>query len=132
MDLSNALKSHLSNMYRLAMCDEDFDLSEQMLLMQIAEEHGISSEELSQLVIDGNEKPVIPERIEERITHLYDLARIAWADGIVKPEERSMLTSFALRYQFLPENIDDIVAYFLQAVKEQRTIESIIAEFHAP
>lgn len=132
MDLSNALKSHLSNMYRLAMCDEDFDLSEQMLLMQIAEEHGISSEELSQLVIDGNENPVIPERIEERITHLYDLARIAWADGVVKPEERSMLANFALRYQFLPENVDDIVAYFLQAVKEQRTIESIITEFHAP
>lgn len=131
MDLSNNLKAHLSNMYRLAMCDDELDLSEQMLLFKIAQEHGISEEYLGQWMSERHEQVTIPERIEDRITHLYDLSRMVWADGKATEAERQMLRNFVLRYEFLPDNADAIVEYFLQAIQEQRSVESIISEFQA-
>lgn len=131
MDLSNNLKAHLSNMYRLAMCDDELDLSEQMLLFKIAQEHGISEEYLGQWMSERHEQVTIPERIEDRITHLYDLSCMVWADGKATEAERQMLRNFVLRYEFLPDNADAIVEYFLQAIQEQRSVESIISEFQA-
>lgn len=131
MDLLNNLKAHLSNMYRIAMCDDELDLSEQMLLVKIAQEHGISEVHLDQWMRERYEQVTIPERIEDRIAHLYDLSRMVWADGKATEAERQMLRNFVLRYEFLPDNADAIVEYFLQAIQEQRSVESIISEFQA-
>lgn len=131
MDLSNNLKAHLSNMYRVAMCDDELDLSEQMLLVKIAQEHGISEVHLDQWMRERYEQVTIPERIEDRIAHLYDLSRMVWADGKATEAERQLLRNFVLRYEFLPNNADAIVEYFLQAVQEQRSVDSIISEFQA-
>lgn len=113
------------------MCDDELDLSEQMLLFKIAQEHGISEEYLGQWMSERHEQVTIPERIEDRITHLYDLSRMVWADGKATEAERQMLRNFVLRYEFLPDNADAIVEYFLQAIQEQRSVESIISEFQA-
>lgn len=129
-EMDDALKWHFFNLYCLALSDEQFDFTELQTLYSIGVEHGITSEQINQVVLTANITPTIPATIGGKVECLYDLARMAWADGKIEPEEREIIKKCVIRYGFLPENADGIVDYFITSVKENKSKSDIINEIN--
>lgn len=129
-EMDDALKWHFFNLYCLALSDEQFDFTELQTLYSIGIEHGITSEQINQVVLTANITPTIPATIDGKVECLYDLARMAWADGKIETEEREIIKKCVIRYGFLPENADGIVDYFITSVKENKSKSDIINEIN--
>jgi uncharacterized tellurite resistance protein B-like protein len=124
------MKRHFFNLYCLALSDGYLDFTELQTLYDIGVEHGISPEQINQLVLTANIAPQVPETIAEKVECLYDLSRMAWADGKIEPEERDVIKKCVVRYGFLPENADGIVDYFIESVKENKSKNDILNEIN--
>lgn len=130
-ELSPELRHLLVSMYELALCDNDYDETERLLILNFALEYGISPEELERIMQQPKPTSAIPQTIEERVRHLYILTQVAWADGTIKESERKVLRSYILRYQFLEENADMIVDYLITSCQEGKSITDIINELNS-
>ncbi len=128
--MKDVMKRHFFNLYCLALSDGYLDFTELQTLYDIGVEHGISPEQINQLVLTANIAPQVPETIAEKVECLYDLSRMAWADGKIEPEERDVIKKCVVRYGFLPENADGIVDYFIESVKENKSKNDILNEIN--
>lgn len=121
-------RNHLIDLYRLALVDEDFDMREVFLLTELCKKYNVNLNEISIKLTSTEHEVLIPESVEERIKYLYELTQMAWVDNIIQDCERDMLRNYALRYDFLEENVDRIVDYLIDSVRDGKTLESIYQE----
>lgn len=128
--MDDVLKRHFFNLYCLALSDGYLDFKELQALYDIGVEHGITPEQINQLVITANINQKPPETIAEKVECLYDLTRMAWADGKIAQEERNIIKKCVIRYGFLPENAEGIVDYFIENVKENKSKTDILNEIN--
>ena len=118
MTLESNLKGHFLNLYHIALSDAEFDPAELEMLYTIGEEKGVSKEEIDEVVIHPDTiKFNPPETVLEKIESLFDFARIAWADGKVDENERSVMQMFCQKFGFEQENISTIVQFLLEQAK---------------
>ena len=128
--IDDALKWHFFNLYCMALSDEEFDFTERQVLYEIGLEHGLSPEEINKVILTANITPTIPATTEDKVEYLYDLAKMAWADGKIEPEERAVIKKCIIRYGFLPANADGIADYFLECIKNNKTKTDILNEIN--
>ncbi|WP_027383390.1 hypothetical protein [Epilithonimonas caeni] len=127
--ITEKLKAHFLRLYQMAICDDDFSALELKMLYKCAEERGISSKNLDDILLNPiNIKSLVPQTIEEKIDYLYDLTIMIWADGIVSPDEYSAMQKYVLMFGFLEENAMAIVDYMIEAVKVGKHKNEIIFE----
>ena len=112
----------------MALSDTDFDPREAELLYKIGLEHGLNKSVIDEIVVTSGLRPVIPQTLEEKVSYLYDLARMAWADGVIEDEERIVLKKYVLRFGFEVNNADGIVDYLLDSVENGKTLEQLYNE----
>lgn len=121
------IKAHFLRLYQMAICDDNFSSLELKALYKSAEERGISSKNLDEILLNPiSSKVTIPESIEEKIDYLYDLTVMIWADGEVSANEKSSLEKYVLMFGFMEENASQIVDYFIDSVKEGKSKTDII------
>ncbi|MBD2714379.1 hypothetical protein KBK19_04955 [Microvirga sp. STR05] len=112
---SQVTHSLLARLLALAYVDQEVDLREVELIYGIALERGVSKETLESIMLRPHSvSTILPSTPHERVSHLYDLARLILADGIIKEEERAMLRRSVLLYEFTEENADGIVDFLLE------------------
>lgn len=128
--IDDVLKWHFFNLYCMALSDEEFDFTERQVLYEIGVEHGITPEQINEVILTTNIAPAVPETIEGKVECLYDLVRMAWADGKIEPEERDIVKKCVVRYGFLPENAGGIVDYFIESVKNNKSKADILNEIN--
>ncbi|SDI70685.1 hypothetical protein [Chryseobacterium jejuense] len=127
--ITENLKAHFLRLYQMAICDDDFSALELKMLYKCAEERGISSKNLDEILLNPiNLKSLIPKTIEEKVDYLYDLTVMIWADGIVSPNEYSAMQKYVLMFGFLEENVTAIVDYLIEAVKIGKNKSEILYE----
>lgn len=127
-NVDDSLKWHFFNLYCMALSDTDFDPREAELLYKIGLEHGLNKSVIDEIVVTSGLRPVIPQTLEEKVSYLYDLARMAWADGVIEDEERIVLKKYVLRFGFEVNNADGIVDYLLDSVENGKTLEQLYNE----
>ena len=127
-NVDDSLKWHFFNLYCMALSDTDFDPREAELLYKIGLEHGLNKSVIDEIVVTSGLHPVIPQTLEEKVSYLYDLARMAWADGVIEDEERIVLKKYVLRFGFEVNNADGIVDYLLDSVEKGKTLEQLYNE----
>lgn len=126
------LKSHFLRLYQMALTDDNFDVLELQMLYHFAEERGIPKEELDKLFLNPvNQESSIPEDLATRIEYLYDLTRIMWADKKINDDELNTLKKYCLKFEFLDENIDELVNYLIDCVKKGIDKREIINQLNA-
>ena len=128
--MEDVMKRHFFNLYCLALSDGYLDFTELQTLYDIGVERGITPEQINQWVLTANITPKVPETLFEKVECLYDLTRMAWADGKIAQEERDIIKKFVIRYGFLPENATGIVDYFIESVKENKSKTDILNEIN--
>lgn len=127
--ITENLKAHFLRLYQMAICDDDFSALELKMLYRSAEERGISSKNLDEILLNPiNLKSIVPKTIEEKVDYLYDLTVMIWADGVVSPNEYSAMQKYVLMFGFLEENVTAIVDYLIEAVKIGKNKHEILYE----
>lgn len=126
--ISVQLKSHFLRLYQIALSDENFDYLEMQLLYRFAEERGISKTELDTILTGHAGEIKIPEKLDERISYLYDFAQMIWADEVITDDERIALKKYIQKFEFKDENNDDLATYLLESAQKGKTKETILKE----
>lgn len=126
--IDESLKAHFLSLYCLTVSDSDVDPKELETLYQIGLEYGISKEEIQTIVLSPSSKPLLPNTIEEKVAYLYNLTRIACADGKVMQEEKELICKYVVKFGFPKENATAIVEYFLKNVTEGKIVNDILEE----
>jgi len=126
------LKSHFLRLYQIALADENFDVLELQMLYNLADERGIPKEELDKMFLSPiNNDLNIPNDLNTRVEYLYDLARIMWADEKITLDEMNSLKKYCKKFDFLEDNIDELVEYLIDCVKKGIKKEDIINQLNS-
>ena len=128
--MDDVMRRHFFNLYCLALSDGYLDFTELQALYDIGVEHGITPDQINHLVLTANIAPQVPDTIAEKVECLYDLTRMAWADGKIEPEEREIIKKCVIRYGFLKENAEGIVDYFIENVNRNKSKKEILNEIN--
>lgn len=112
-------KSRFLSLYCMVMADGVVEAKELETLYRIGREnYHLTPEEINKNVVTAGTSFVAPDKMEERISILYEMAEIAWADEEIDDTEKSLLARYAVRLGFKEENAADISDFMLQQVHE--------------
>jgi uncharacterized tellurite resistance protein B-like protein len=126
MTLEATLKGHFLNLYHMALSDTEVDTAELEMLYTIGEEKGVSRSEIDEVVIRPDTiKFTSPATILEKIESLFDLARIAWADGKIDENEERVMKMFCTKFGFEKENIPIIIQFLLDEANKGTSKDEI-------
>jgi uncharacterized tellurite resistance protein B-like protein len=129
IDISENLKSHFLRLYSMAFTDDNFHPLELKMLYNFAKERGIPRDKLDELLLNPIEASAkIPENLNEKITYLYQLSEMIWADGKVDDNERSTLNKYVKLFKFKEENADELTEYLLSAVENKISLANVLKE----
>ena len=103
-------KGHFASIVRVAMSDGELTSGEKQFLDKLAIRLEISTEEYEEILENPSKLPVNPPVLHtQRLERLYDLARMVYADHILGPKQKEILTRFSLALGFTPSNVSYIV-----------------------
>ena len=129
IDISEGLKSHFLRLYSMAFTDDNFHPLELKMLYSFAEDRGVPREQLDKLLLNPIEaKASIPDNINDKITYLYQLSQMIWADGEVDENERSTLAKYIKMFGFKEENVNELSEYLLSAVEKGISLDHVLKE----
>lgn len=113
----------------MILADGVIDTRELETLYKIGTEtYGLKPEEITEWIKDAGSSFIFPERFDDKIRFLYELAQIAWADGVLEDSEIQLIRNYAVRMGFEEDNSKGITDYLLMSVKNNITFEKVINE----
>lgn len=131
METNARKKMQFLDLYCMVMADGIVHPREMETLYRIGlENYGLSENEINEGVKSAGVSTSIPELPEERIGVLYEMALIAWADGILEESERNMLRRYASMYGVNEESIDELVDFLLEKAHNNVDEKEIIKELN--
>lgn len=92
--------------------------------------YGLTEEEINKYIVSADVSYVMPETFEEKIRVLYQLTMVAWADNKIDDSERDLLKRHCIMYQFQEENVDSIIDFLVERVKNGVKFENILSEIN--
>ena len=121
-------KKMFLGLYQMLLADAEVHPNELEMLYQIGKEKGgISEEEIQQAVFSPNTFVSLDSmNDDERIEYLYNLSRIAWADGRIDDKEKEVLQDASRRLGFAKENVVEITDFLLEQAKEKKSVIEIL------
>ena len=103
-------KGHFSAIVRVAIADGEMSAEEKEFLDKLAVRLEISAAEYEEILENPLKYPINPPYLHsQRLERLYDLSRMVYADHILGPKQKEVLTKFALALGFTPGNVGYIV-----------------------
>lgn len=90
------------------------------------ETYKLTPDEINKYVVSAGSSFIMPDKMEDRVSILYEMAEIAWADGVIDKTEKDLLSRYAIRLGFKDENADDIAEFMLQQVKAGISKDDVI------
>ncbi len=126
-EINESLKAHFLSLYKVACCDNNFHELELKMLYDFAKKRGISEEHLNKTLLNPIDDNVgIPENTETRITYLYELCLMIWADGVVDENELSALKKYIRHFEFEESNVEELAAFLLHEAEQNKPIQEIL------
>lgn len=121
------LKSRFLSLYCMILADGVIDAKELEMLYKIGtDNYGLTQDEITCTVRDAGTSFVVPQSISDKITMLYELTQIAWADGTIDPSEIQLLRKYTQKMGFDEDNVNAIVNLLIQNVKEGVSADDFI------
>lgn len=122
---------HFLDLYCMVMADGIVHPKELETLYRIGIDiYGLTQDEITQSIVSAGKTMVIPKTLEEKMSLLYEMALVAWADGELEESERKLLKRYALLYGVEENHVDELVEYLLEKAKNNVKEEDIIKELN--
>lgn len=103
-------QGHFASIVRVAMENGHISEEEKLFLDKLAKRLEISDNEYTEILANPFKYPINPPYLHvQRLERLYDLSRMVYADHILGPRQKEILTRFALALGFTPGNVQYIV-----------------------
>jgi uncharacterized tellurite resistance protein B-like protein len=103
-------KGHFSSIVRVALSDGELTSEERSFLDKLAIRLEISQVEYDEILENPSKYPINPPYLHiQRLERLYDLSRMVYADKVLGPKQKAILTRFTLALGFTPSNVPYIV-----------------------
>ena len=103
-------KGHFSAIVRVASTDGGFSPEEKQFLDKLAVKLEISPSEYEEILENPLKYPINPPYLHsQRLERLYDLSRMVYADQVLGPKQKNILSKFAIALGFTPANVPLIV-----------------------
>lgn len=90
------------------------------------DDYHLTPEEVNAAVTSTGTTFVMPDKLTDRISILYEMAEIAWADGKIDETEKSLLARHAVHLGFKEENAEGIAEFMLQQVNDGKSCNEVI------
>lgn len=121
-------KKMFLGLYQMMLADAEVHPNELELLFQIGKEKGgITEEEIQKAIFSPNTFISLDNlNDDERIEYLYNLSRIAWADGKVDNKEVKILQEMSKRLGFAEENLVEISQFLLDQAQNNTPYERVL------
>ncbi|MBI9040805.1 TerB family tellurite resistance protein [Lutibacter sp.] len=101
--------AHFASIVRLAQADGIISEGEEKLLKRLANRFHILEEKYNDILNSPEDYPMhAPHNYNERIEHLYDLAKMVFADGEAKGEEAQVLRKICIGLGFPLDNVEKV------------------------
>jgi hypothetical protein len=124
-------RSHIINLYMMALSDGDFAPQEMELILTIAEERGISKEEFEKIISNPlGVKFYVPNSFMDRIKLLYDFVRIIKADDVIEQEEKEMFLKFCNKFKFDEESSNELFDWLVELSDKKMSMEDVENEIN--
>ena len=122
-------KGHFSAIVRVALSDGDLTEEERAFLDKLAIRLEISQAEYEEILENPSKYPINPPHLHvQRLDRLYDLSRMVYADHVLGPKQKAILTRFALALGFKPSNVSYILDKALSLVILKVDLDTFIYE----
>ena len=119
-------RSHIINLYMMALSDGDPAPQEMELILTIAEERGISKEEFEKIISNPlGVKFYVPNSFMDRIKLLYDFVRIIKADDVIEQEEKEMFLKFCKKFKFDEESSNELFDWLVELSDKKMSTEDV-------
>ena len=126
-EISESLQSQFLALYCMVVADGVIDIKELETLYRIgSEQYGLTSQDINNSVLKKGTSFIVPENMESKIKFLYNLATIAWADGVLEESEKELMHKYIIRLGFLKENTEAIADFIFDCVQKGKTIEETL------
>lgn len=103
-------KGHFASIVRVAMENNHISEEEKHFIDKLAKRLEISEDEYKEVLANPYKFPINPPHLYvQRLERLYDLSRMVYADHVLGPKQKEILTRFALALGFTPGNVAYIV-----------------------
>ena len=111
----------------MILSDTEVHPKELELLYQIGKEKGISEQDIQNAIFSPNTLlSAVSLNDNEKIEHLYDLARMAWADGVLDDTEIESMRAACKRLGFAEDYVVEISDFLLEQAHENKSIEDVL------
>lgn len=128
-EFKNRNKGHFSAIVRVAIVDGDLSKEEKEFLDKLAVRLEISAAEYQEILENPMKYPINPPYLHtQRLERLYDLSRMVYADQILGPKQKEILTKFTLALGFTPGNVTYIVDKALSLLMMNVDLDTFIYE----
>ncbi|WP_372745152.1 TerB family tellurite resistance protein [Lutibacter sp.] len=116
--------AHFASVVKLALADHVITEGEEKLLKRIAKKFHILDEKYQEILESPDDFPMsAPHNYDERIEHLYDLAKMVFADGDAKGEEASVLRKICIGLGFPHDNVVKVADEAIHLVLNNENLE---------
>ncbi|WP_250630041.1 tellurite resistance TerB family protein [Rhodoflexus caldus] len=128
--MTEELKGYFKNLYRMMLSDDDIHEQELSMLYQLAIDKGFTEQDIDSFLGEPIESDEMfaPHDTLIKIEYLYDLARMAWADGNIDDREKDTLLRFCTAFGFAEENIPLIIEFLLEEAKRGASKQSVMEQ----
>lgn len=128
-EFKNRNKGHFSSIVRVALSDGELTIEERAFLDKLAIRLEISPAEYDEILESPSKYPINPPHLHvQRLERLYDLSRMVYADHVLGPKQKAILTRFALALGFTPSNVPFIVDKALSLLVLNVDLDTFIYE----
>lgn len=125
--MEEELKSRFLGLYHMVISDGIVESKELETLYRIGQEnYHLSPEDITKYISSVGTSYSVNDNIEIQIGILYEMAEIAWADGVIDDSEKRLLSRYAIRFGFAKENADTIADFMLEQVKNGVSKKDVI------
>jgi len=102
---------HFKNLVAVSMADGFLDDDEKEFLEERAEELGLPSDAVSEVMANSDKLEfVVPEDEEDREEQLADIVFMSMVDGTIEDKEYQLCLNIAERLELKKEDLDEVIA----------------------
>jgi len=120
------IQSNLLRLYQIANANLEFHANELTFLYNYSIERGVNEEELKRILHSPPSILIVPEKIDTKVEYLYDLTKMALADGNIDDDEKTLLRKFAITFGFELSDIDELLSELESSAKQNKTLSEIL------
>ncbi len=115
----------------MVLADGIIDVRELEMLYKIGtEQYGLSQSEIVATVKNAGSSFILPSTVERKIQFLYNMAQIAYADGVIDPTERNLMKRYISKMDFAEEKIEEIADFMFDSVKKNVSLADILSQLN--